>query len=306
MVKKKIKKIKGQKAKKIVKLIVKKPVKKKISKKVIKKSIKKVAKKTAKKKILKKAVKKEMFKEAVKKKILKKDIEKASDHKLKPVKSYGTKKSGTFSWLFGSSKKKSVKKDKKPVVVEPVPKKAVDEEIKNPEDKVDENVDKIVEFYDKKNKKSFKLKEKRAALKEKAKALMQLKTKKLSKLPKGAAKMFPTHKPLMKSKNFDSYVGTGIPGLDALFIDGIPEFTSILIEGGPGSGKTIFCLQAAMNACKQGKKVLYMSFEEPENRLVAHMKRFGWDAHKYISSGKLRIKRFSALDIARSVEALLS
>ncbi len=101
-------------------------------------------------------------------------------------------------------------------------------------------------------------------------------------------------------------VRTGVPGFDELFEEGIPEGTSVLVEGGPGSGKTIFCLQVAHNTCKQGKRVLYMSFEEPERRLIQHMKDFGWDAEEHIKKGLLYIKRFSALDIARSVEALLS
>lgn len=87
---------------------------------------------------------------------------------------------------------------------------------------------------------------------------------------------------------------------------GIPVGASILVEGGPGSGKTIFCLHAAMDMCKQGKTVLYMSFEEPEHRLVHHMESFGYNPRKYIQNGQLKIMRFSALDIARSVEALLS
>jgi len=49
-----------------------------------------------------------------------------------------------------------------------------------------------------------------------------------------------------------------------------------------------------------------MSFEEPERRLIRHMKEFGWDAKKVIKNGHFRIQRLNALDIARSVEALLS
>jgi len=109
-------------------------------------------------------------------------------------------------------------------------------------------------------------------------------------------------------KTFDEmYTKTGITGFDALLQGkGIPTGTSVLIEGGPGSGKTIFCLQTAYNACVQGKKVLYMSFEEPEEKLIEHMEKFGWNARKYVKSGHLNIRRFNALDIARSVEALLS
>ena len=109
-----------------------------------------------------------------------------------------------------------------------------------------------------------------------------------------------------KHDEHEEHIKTYIPGFDKLFANGIPRGNSILIEGGPGSGKTIFCLQTAYNAVKRGKKVLYMSFEEPKEHLIRHMKGFGWDPEKYIKNGLLRIKRFNALDIARSVEALLS
>lgn len=102
------------------------------------------------------------------------------------------------------------------------------------------------------------------------------------------------------------YFKTGISGLDKLLKTGIPWGSSVLIEGGPGSGKTILCLESAMNACKCGMKVLYMSFEEPEAKLRSHMRMFGHDPEKYEKDGLLMIKRFNALDIARSVEALLS
>jgi len=99
---------------------------------------------------------------------------------------------------------------------------------------------------------------------------------------------------------------TGVEGLDQLFTEGLPKGASILVEGGPGSGKTIFCLQVAHNVCKNGGKAFYMSFEEPEMRLISHMKNFGWEPEKYIRSNQLLIKRYSAIDISRSVEALLS
>ncbi len=99
---------------------------------------------------------------------------------------------------------------------------------------------------------------------------------------------------------------TGIEGFDKLFKTGIPEGAAVLVEGGPGSGKTIFCLQVAYASCKRGLKALYMSFEEPEARLKEHMANFGFDAEEYEKKGLLRIKRFNALDISRSVEALLS
>ncbi|MEK6933256.1 MAG: ATPase domain-containing protein [Nanoarchaeota archaeon] len=102
------------------------------------------------------------------------------------------------------------------------------------------------------------------------------------------------------------FLKTYVPGLDVLLGSGIPKGNAVLVEGGPGSGKTILCLTLAKKMCERGKKVLYMSFEEPEYRLFSHFRSFGADAEEFEKKKLLYIKRFNALDIARSVEALLS
>ncbi len=104
----------------------------------------------------------------------------------------------------------------------------------------------------------------------------------------------------------EKFFKSGIKGFDKLLGKGIPIGSSVLVEGGPGSGKTIFCLQLANNACLNGKKVLYMSFEEPEKKLKEHMQGFNWNPEKFEKQGLLRLKRFRAIDISRSVEAMLS
>lgn len=101
-------------------------------------------------------------------------------------------------------------------------------------------------------------------------------------------------------------VKTGISGFDELLIDGVPQGSSVLIAGGAGSGKTIFCLQTLYNNALKGKKCLYISFEESKDRLVAHMKDFGWDAEKLIKKGNLKIVRISPFEITRNVDALLA
>jgi KaiC/GvpD/RAD55 family RecA-like ATPase len=105
--------------------------------------------------------------------------------------------------------------------------------------------------------------------------------------------------------NKDKFFKTGIRGFDELLGYGIPTGSNVIVEGGPGSGKTTFCLHILNNACLSGKKCLYMSFEEPEYRLLDHMTSFGWSPDKF--QGKLlEVKRFDALEIARSVEAMLA
>ena len=110
----------------------------------------------------------------------------------------------------------------------------------------------------------------------------------------------------IKETEKKEWVMTGVPGFDELFEKGIPKGSAVLVAGGAGSGKTIFCLQTLEHNASHEKKCVYMSFEESEERLASHMKSFGWDAEKLIKSGQLRIQRFSPFDITRSVDAMLA
>ena len=108
-----------------------------------------------------------------------------------------------------------------------------------------------------------------------------------------------------KERRVGEYLQTGIPGFDELFEQGIPKGNSIIVAGGAGSGKTIFCLQTLYHHALNGENCLYMSFEESEPRLIRHMEDFGWDPLPLIKKGKFMIKRFNPFDITRSVDALL-
>ncbi len=101
-------------------------------------------------------------------------------------------------------------------------------------------------------------------------------------------------------------IKTGISGFDELITSGIPKGCSVLVAGGAGSGKTIFCLQTLANQAREGKKCFYMSFEESEKRLIEHMDEFGWNPSELIKKGKLRIQRMNPFDITRNVDALLA
>lgn len=102
------------------------------------------------------------------------------------------------------------------------------------------------------------------------------------------------------------HIITGIPGFDSLFTKGIPRGATLLVAGGAGSGKTIFCLQTLAYHAAQGKKCYYMSFEESEERLIGHMRDFGWEPDKLIKAGNLVIERYSPFHIFRTVEAMLA
>ena len=110
----------------------------------------------------------------------------------------------------------------------------------------------------------------------------------------------------LDAKSNSGYIKTGIPGFDELLEDGIPKGSSILVAGGAGTGKTIFCLQTLAYACEHDEKCIYLSLEENEDRLKQHMKDFGWNPDKWIKQKRLIIKRLDPFEISRSVEALLT
>ncbi|MBN1793047.1 Flp pilus assembly complex ATPase component TadA [Candidatus Woesearchaeota archaeon] len=99
---------------------------------------------------------------------------------------------------------------------------------------------------------------------------------------------------------------TGVPGFDEMIDGGIPSGTSILVSGGPGSGKTTFCIQMLGAAAERGEKCLFMTFEENEEQLMEHMESYGLDPRKYIESGNLIIQRQDPFKVSRMVEALLA
>lgn len=103
------------------------------------------------------------------------------------------------------------------------------------------------------------------------------------------------------------WVKTGVPGFDDLIEEGgIPTGANILVSGGPGTGKTIFCLQTLYNAACNGHKCLYITFEESPERLKKHMRQFGWKIDTFEENDAFVIKRLDPFRIARSVEALLA
>ncbi len=106
-----------------------------------------------------------------------------------------------------------------------------------------------------------------------------------------------THETKNEAKKGKKFVLTGISGFDELFENGIPKGSNILVAGGAGSGKTIFCLQTLEYHCSRGEKCFYMSFEESEKRLMEHMEDFGWNPKKLRDSGTLKIKRYLPSDI---------
>ncbi|HEV8289588.1 MAG TPA: ATPase domain-containing protein [Candidatus Norongarragalinales archaeon] len=99
-------------------------------------------------------------------------------------------------------------------------------------------------------------------------------------------------------------VKTGIPGFDELVEGGFPESSSVLVAGGPGCGKSIFCLEYLYNGAKlYGEPGVYITLEEGPHTLWWNMQRFKWDLLPLERENKLKIYKFEpSEDMAHDLE----
>jgi circadian clock protein KaiC len=91
--------------------------------------------------------------------------------------------------------------------------------------------------------------------------------------------------PQKKKKAPKERVKTGIPGLDPLMGGGFKYGSINLVEGGPGTGKTIFATQFLLEGLKRGEPVAYITFEVIKEKFYENMKILGWDLQKYEDKG---------------------
>ena len=85
-------------------------------------------------------------------------------------------------------------------------------------------------------------------------------------------------------------IPTGIPGLDGMIQGGLVKNTVTIVKGGPGSGKSIFCMQFLVGGIQNwGEPGIYLSFEESEERILRDMEGFPWPLKRLIEEGKLHI-----------------
>lgn len=119
-----------------------------------------------------------------------------------------------------------------------------------------------------------------------------------------------------EEKKDDKWIFTGISGFDELLDKGIPVGSTIIVAGGPGCGKTIFCSQLIYNKASEGEDCVFLSMEERPEKLKDHMLEFGFKVEEIERSdeqiilrangrGRISLKRLQPIRLARSIEALL-
>jgi len=86
-------------------------------------------------------------------------------------------------------------------------------------------------------------------------------------------------------------LSSGVPDLDAMLEGkGFYKGTSILVSGTAGSGKSSLGASFAAQTCSEGRKALYVAFEESPLQASRNMRSIGIDLAKHMSKGLLRFE----------------
>jgi KaiC/GvpD/RAD55 family RecA-like ATPase len=80
-----------------------------------------------------------------------------------------------------------------------------------------------------------------------------------------------------------------IPGMDDILRGGVLPASSILVTGGPGTGKSIFAFQFIFSGAKKNIPGLYITSEQTIDSLKASFTDIGWDMDDYENKGLITI-----------------
>src|SRR5215204_307183 len=91
---------------------------------------------------------------------------------------------------------------------------------------------------------------------------------------------------------------TGVAGLDAMLGGGLMPFSSTLLMGTPGAGKTLLGLSYLLEGARRGERGLLAGFHETEPALMSTAARIGLDLQGAIESGLVRIQWDPPLELS--------
>ncbi len=92
-------------------------------------------------------------------------------------------------------------------------------------------------------------------------------------------------------------VTTGVTGLDALLLGGLPRASATMVEGGTGTGKTLVGLHFLLEGVRRGEPGILFTLEETPAQIRAISKNFGWDIAPLEAQGRLLISYTSPVEL---------
>jgi len=92
-------------------------------------------------------------------------------------------------------------------------------------------------------------------------------------------------------------VATGVAGLDALLLGGLPRTSATIVEGGTGTGKSLVGLHFLLEGALRGEPGILFTLEETPEQIRAVAKSFGWDLAPLEADGRLVISYTSPVEL---------
>jgi circadian clock protein KaiC len=98
-------------------------------------------------------------------------------------------------------------------------------------------------------------------------------------------------------------IPSGVPGLDELMSGGIKQGDATLVTGPSGVGKTIFGLRWLGKGAADGKRCMYVTFQDTAGQLLDVAGAFGWDLKSAAATGSVSISYIPMGDLDLDVLA---
>ena len=92
-------------------------------------------------------------------------------------------------------------------------------------------------------------------------------------------------------------VTTGVSGLDALLLGGLPRASATMVEGGTGTGKTLLGLHFLLEGARRGEPGILFTLEETPAQIRAIANNFGWKLAPLEAQGRLLISYTSPVEL---------
>jgi circadian clock protein KaiC len=90
--------------------------------------------------------------------------------------------------------------------------------------------------------------------------------------------------------DLDERLAFGIPRLDEMLYGGMVRYSSTLVFGSPGAGKTLLCLNFLAEGARRGEPGLYFGFVETPPRLLNKADLVNLDLRKHVDAGRVRLE----------------
>ena len=89
----------------------------------------------------------------------------------------------------------------------------------------------------------------------------------------------------------------GVPGLDSMLAGGLPEATSTLLAGGPGTGKTVLGLAFLAEGARLGQPGLWLGFRESRSQLLGRSGPWAADLTGAEARGTVQFMTMAPLEL---------